>query len=164
MAIETKTSFFGSVIAGIKGAFKGLLAGGFTGATLGAIGGAAAAAAMIGSTYGAALLVPAGTALFSYAGLTGLGWGAGLGATALGSTFATIGVAAGIMTGVVKSREQGMVRAEDAMEAVKVATMQGMAIEQQRNAFVEQQMAQSATHWQDTLAKKGGIPTPKQLN
>ena len=130
MADETSNpSFLKSTWEGMKGAIKGLLAGAGFGAVVGVAGGA-----IIGAMTG------------------DIATGMRIGAELMTGLFASVGVTAGTMTGVVKSRESGKVSIEDAVKAVQVSMAQGMAVEQMRAQAME-------SKWQDKIAQERANPT-----
>lgn len=100
-----KTSFTESLVSGINGAFKGF----FTGGLIGIVSGAAIGA-IIGIFTG------------------GIGVAALAGAQAGGLLLASIGSTAGIMTGVVQSREKNQVSARDVVNVATISYAQGMGV------------------------------------
>ncbi len=154
MAMEkpAKPSFLRSMWEGIKGYIKGAIAGGIIGIVAGGIIGGLLSAFVpgAGEAVMAALSTHGSEAAAALMDLGAPAAGAILGASTLGSAFSTMGGMAGAVTGVVRSRETegNMVPAEQAMNAVKVAVVQGMAIENQRAA------AQETTHWREMHAKR----------
>ncbi|MBY0407907.1 MAG: hypothetical protein K2Q01_09465 [Rickettsiales bacterium] len=116
--LEKKPSFFSSVMSGIGGYIKGAitagLAGGFGGAIIGAIVGG------IGLALGGPVTLAAGAAAV---GMSALG-GAAIG----GSILASLGAVAGMVTGVVRSREAKQPSAEDIVNVAKISFAQGVNV------------------------------------
>ena len=134
--IETpkKASFLGSVASGITGWAKGLLAGG----SVGAIAGTAVAAVVDLFTTGGVTIASA---------LAGMG----LGAVTLG----TIGSTAGMMTGVVRSREAAQPSAEDVLNVAKISFTQGIAVGHEIGQA--QQIEVADTKWRKKIDQERGI-------
>lgn len=104
-------------MSGIGGYVKGALAGGFAGAVGGALVGAVIA--------GASLLFAGATGGLSVA--AGMVVGEALGGALLGAmALAPLGAIAGLVTGVMKSREQNQPSASDVVGIAKVAYSRGL--------------------------------------
>ncbi len=128
MAKDEKPSFYKSVASGIGGWIRGALTGGVAGGLAGAV---------IG-----------GIVALATGDIAALGMGAAIG----GGTLASIGATAGIITGVVKSREAGQPSAEDVVNVAKITFAQGVATGQAMVMEEAQQQMQAATKFQDRLA------------
>lgn len=128
--LPKKPSFFSSVASGIGGFFKGALSGG----AIGIIGGSLLALAAVGiaAVAGAPVMATA-TAIGATMGIevgigTVIGAVAAAGAVVGGTSMAAVGAAAGTMTGVVRSREEGQPKAEDIVNVAKISFAQGVAV------------------------------------
>ena len=145
------TSFLRSTWEGIKGFFKGGIVGGGIGAIGGTVVGAAIA--LVG-----AFFMPGAITW----GLGGVGGAAVFGA-ALGSlSLATIGMPAGVIAGVVKSREAAQPSAGALVNALNMAHQHGELVGQQQvvQQLMAQQQQQQAAHtvsWQDKEKERDKI-------
>ena len=114
--LEKKPSFFSSVMSGIggyvKGAISAALAGGIGGALIGAVIGGITLAT------GGAATIPAAIGAVALSALGGAGIGA--------AVMAPLGALAGMITGVVKSREAGQPSAKDVINVAKISFAQGV--------------------------------------
>jgi hypothetical protein len=151
--ITRRPSFLSSMTSGIGGFFKGMLSGG----VIGAVGGALLALAALGIT-----AVTGVDVLDAAVPLLGdVGIGAVIGATAAtgaaigGSALATVGAAAGTVTGVVKSREEGLPRAEDIVNVAKISFAQGVAVGHNIEHSAHQQ--QAGKHAEKVTAERAAM-------
>ena len=126
--MKKPASFMSSVMSGMTGYVKGALGGGLIGAVGGALVGALVAGVSLLAAGASGGLLPAFGILAASAGTFALG-GAAAGA-ALGST-------AGMITGVVRSREANQPTAQDIVNVAKISFSQGVQV----GAHVEQQQA-----------------------
>ncbi len=116
--IKNKPSFVSSVLSGVGGYIKGAIAAGIAGGVGGAIVGAALGGLAL-ATGGASTI---GLALAAVASSTVSG--AVMGAAIL----APLGALAGLITGVVRSREPEQASAKDIINVAKISFAQGVQV------------------------------------
>lgn len=153
-----KPSFLKSTFSGMKGWVKGLLAGGAVGVIAGGLIGAVAGLIVPGA--GEAIMgalststgVAATATTASIVSMGAIGGGAAAGAALGGAMLAGVGATAGTLTGVVQSRDQGQVQAEDVVNVAKISYAQGMGMGQQMGR--EQAAHEAQTHFRDKIMKE----------
>lgn len=116
--MEKKPSFVSSVMSGLGGYVKGAITAGLAGGAGGAVIGAVIAGITLAT--GGAATVAAGALAVAGGALIGAGIGA--------AVLAPLGAVAGLVTGVVKSREAGQPSAQDIVNVAKVSFAQGMQV------------------------------------
>ncbi len=148
--IDKKPSFFASTLSGVGGYIKGAItagiAGGLGGALIGAVVGGVGLA-LAGASGG---LLPA-LAAVGAASLSGAGIGA--------SIMAPLGALAGLITGVVKSRETHQPSANDIVNVAKISFAQGVQV----GAHMEQAQGHGKGKFQEAYVKEKTVLAEQQI-
>jgi hypothetical protein len=118
---EKKPSFVGSVMSGIGGYIKGAFSAGVIGAVAGTLIGAVIAGVSLAlGGEGAAATLGEGVGQVAATAITGAAIGGGI--------LAPLGALAGLVTGVVKSRETKQPTADDIVNVAKISFAQGVQV------------------------------------
>ena len=147
---EKKPSFFSSTMDGIQGTIKGTLAGGAVGAVAGAA--VAAIGALVFPGAAEALASTLTASGIDLAGTLGaIGTATAVGATAGAATLGSVGASAGMVTEIVRGREETQISGEDVANVAKISYAQGISV---GHAIAQEQQAEVSTKFRDKIAQQ----------